>query len=69
MNLFTYKIRQEKKFFYSNPTMGTFPCNRDALSKAAAFISGAYIKFSVLVSNKNNVRSYNASTFQWALDY
>lgn len=70
MNLFTYKIRQEKKFFYSNPTMGTFTCNKDALGKAAAFTSGAYIKFSVLVSNRNNnVRSYNASTFQWALDY
>lgn len=59
-----------KKFFYSNPTMGTFTCNKDALGKAAAFTSGAYIKFSVLVSNRNNnVRSYNASTFQWALDY
>lgn len=70
LNLFTYKIRQEKKFFSSNPTMGTFTCNKDALGKAAAFTSGAYIKFSVLVSNRNNnVRSYNASTFQWALDY
>lgn len=50
--------------------MGTFTCNKDALGKAAAFTSGAYIKFSVLVSNRNNnVRSYNASTFQWALDY
>lgn len=50
--------------------MGTFTCNKDALGKAAAFTSGAYIKFSVLVSNRNyDVRSYNASTFQWALDY
>lgn len=50
--------------------MGTFTCNKDALGKAAAFTSGAYIKFSVLVSNRNNnVRSYTASTFQWALDY
>lgn len=50
--------------------MGTLTCNKDALGKAAAFPSGAYTKFSVLVSNtNNNVRSYDASTFQWALDY